>query len=291
MAPKNIVLIHGWACDETVWQETRYKLEQKHRVFTSNLPLRQSKYSYRNAVIDFIVRHGLEQVILLGWSLGSLVALQTVLQIQPKVEGLVLVSGTSRFLTDSQPKIEAKAELNAEQKTELKTESKTESKTDAKAEPETELMPSTANDMRPYQGGISPALLTRMKKRLNKDLEQTLTDFYNLMFSSQEQEKGLAEEIILKHLNQGRKWELAEAQAGLDFLQETDVRAELKAITCPTLLLHGEEDNICPIAGAWFMQKNIPSAQLISYPLVGHIPFLTNAKDFHQALEEWLAVV
>lgn len=220
-----------------------------------------------------------------------MVALQTALQIQSKAEGLVLVSGTSRFLTDSQPKTKPKpeprkAELNTERKSKLNTETKAE----LNAEPETEQTTSAAF-MGIYQGGISPALLTRMKKRLNKDQEQTVADFYQTMFSSQEREQGLAEEIILNHLNQGRKWDLAEAQAGLDFLKKTDVRAELKAITCPTLLLHGEADNICPLAGARFMQENIPSAQLVSYPLAGHIPFLTIAKDFHQALEEWLAVV
>jgi pimeloyl-[acyl-carrier protein] methyl ester esterase len=127
-----------------------------------------------------------------------------------------------------------------------------------------------------------------MKKRLIKNREQTITDFYKLMFSPQEEAQGLAGEIIGSALSRGRTWDLIEAQAGLDFLAEADVRAELKRITCPTLLIHGEQDEICPIGGAEFIQRQIPCAQLISYPWVGHIPFLTNFKDFHRALERWL---
>lgn len=248
MEVQNIVLIHGWTSDESIWQDTQDYLDQRYRVYTLNLPIAKTLYSYRDAVIELIEQNGLDQVILVGWSMGALVAIQLAHQLSHKVQGLVLVSGTSRFLADSQ-------------------------------------LTSTVA----YMGGIPAALIVRMKRRLRKNYEQTITDFYKLMFSPQELAQGLAGEIIASDLRRGRTWELIEAQDGLDFLAEADVREELKEITCPTLLIHGERDEVCPIGGAEFIQRQIPCAQLIIYPGVGHIPFLTNFEVFHRALEGWLA--
>lgn len=254
MALQNIVLIHGWSSDENIWQETKNYLEQRYRLYTLNLPIAKTMHSYRDAVLELIERKDLAQVILVGWSMGALIAIQVAHLLPHKVQGLVLVSGTSRFL--------AKYE-HLEQGSVTSTEA--------------------------YMGGIPAALIVRMKKRLSKNCEQTITNFNKLMFSPQEQAQKLAGEIIARVLSRGRTWDLIEAQAGLDFLAETDVRAELKGITCPTLLLHGEQDEICPIGGAKFIQRQIPCSQLVSYPGVGHIPFLTNFEGFHRALETWLA--
>ena len=267
MAVQNIVLIHGWASDESIWQETQNYLDQRYRVYTLNLPIAKNIYSYRDAVIELIEQNDLDQVILVGWSMGTLVAIQVAHQLPHKVQGLLLVSGTSRFLADAQSGI---PELGSENTVKYESFEK-ENVTEA------------------YMGGIPAALIVRMKKRLSKNCEQTITDFYKLMFSNQEQAQGLAGEIIAKDLSRRRTCDLIEAQAGLDFLAEADVRAVLKGITCPTLLLHGEQDEICSIGGAEFIQRQIPCAQLIIYPGVGHIPFLTNFEGFHRALEGWLA--
>lgn len=268
MAVQNIVLIHGWASDESIWQETRTYLEPKHRVYTLNLPLMKHKYSYRDAVIELIEQKGLAQVILVGWSMGALIAIQVAHQLIHKVQGLVLVSGTSRFVRDTQSEL---AVLDSEKFL------------------ENEIYAQNSGPLiKLYPGGVQAALVMRMKKRLSKNVEQTLTDFYQLMFSDQEKAQGLDKNVIDSYLGQGRNWDIIEAQTGLDFLGEADVRAELKAITCPTLILHGEQDEICPIGGALFIQEQIPSARLVSYFEVGHIPFLTNFAGFHIDLEEWL---
>lgn len=269
MAVQNIVLIHGWTSDESIWQETQNYLGQRYHVYTLNLPIAKNIHTYRDAVIELIEQNGLDQVILVGWSMGALVGIQVAHQLPHKVQGLVLVSGTSRFLADSQSGIPELGSKNTVKYENFEQESVT--LTEA------------------YMGGIPATLIARMKKRLSNNCEQTTTNFYKLMFSSQEQAQGLAGKIIARDLSRGRTWELNEAQAGLDFLAEADVRAELKGITCPTLLLHGEQDEICPIGGAKFIQRQIPCAQLIIYPGVGHIPFLTIFEGFHRALEGWLA--
>ena len=71
-------------------------------------------------------------------------------------------------------------------------------------------------------------MIVRMKKRVYKNCEQTITDFYKLMFSTQERAQVLAGEINIEDLSRGRTWDLIEAQAGLDFLAEADVQAVLQ---------------------------------------------------------------
>lgn len=38
------------------------------------------------------------------------------------------------------------------------------------------------------------------------------------------------------------------------------------------------------------MRYKMPCGQLVSYPGVGHIPFLTNFEGFQRVLEGWLAI-
>lgn len=49
-------------------------------------------------------------------------------------------------------------------------------------------------------------------------------------------------------------------------------REGLAAITAPTLILHGEEDNLVPVAGATKFNEAITGSQAIIYPHVGHVP-------------------
>lgn len=215
-------------------------------------------------MIELIEQKGLTRVVLVGWSMGSLVAIQVANSLLHKVQGLVLVSGTSKFLAETQtPVLSSGASLK---------------NTDFEN-----------NEL--YQGGIPSVLVTKMKKRLSKNPERTLNDFYKQMFSSKEQVQGLDDKIMDNYLSRGRIWDLLEAQSGLDFLIEADVRAYLHNITCPTLVFHGEEDNLCPLEGANFIERQLPCAQLVSFPGGGHIPFLTEFRNFHQALEEWLSVL
>jgi len=235
---KTIVLIHGWACDESIWQETKRYLDPKCRLYTINLSIMKTMHSYREAVIELIEQKGLDHVVLVGWSMGSLVAIQVASYLPHIVEGLILVSATSKFTS-----------------------------------------------------GIPPIVVTKMKKRLSKNPEKTVHDFYKLMFSSKEQALGLDDKIIDNYLSRRGIGDLQEDQFGLDFLLDVDVQEYLQHITCPALLLHGEEDSICPLEGAKFIERQLPCAQLVSYPGVGHIPFLTEFRKFHQGIEEWLAVL
>lgn len=66
---------------------------------------------------------------------------------------------------------------------------------------------------------------------------------------------------------------MAQALAGRDWLQPHGERfADLKAITVPTLVANGTLDVMLPTINSFYLQQNIPNAQLIVYPDAGHAP-------------------
>ena len=64
-------------------------------------------------------------------------------------------------------------------------------------------------------------------------------------------------------------------QLGLDYLIETDMREELKEIKVPILLIHGEQDVICPLSAARSMTENSGS-ELKVVSEAGHALCVTN---------------
>ncbi|MCB0014990.1 MAG: alpha/beta hydrolase [Anaerolineales bacterium] len=54
-----------------------------------------------------------------------------------------------------------------------------------------------------------------------------------------------------------------------------DLRAELPAISQPTLIIHGDADAIVPVAAARHLAQAIPNTRLTILPGAGHVPTLT----------------
>ncbi|NCC52705.1 MAG: alpha/beta fold hydrolase [Spartobacteria bacterium] len=49
-------------------------------------------------------------------------------------------------------------------------------------------------------------------------------------------------------------------QAGLKYLETTDIRGDVAAITTPTLLIHGEDDTIIPLEAGHWLHRHIPNS-------------------------------
>jgi pimeloyl-[acyl-carrier protein] methyl ester esterase len=223
MPKQDFILIHGWGTDAAIWTKTQEYLQKEHRVFALTLPQAINLDTYWQAVLQLIKKQDLQQVVLLGWSMGSLVALQTAKRCPEKIKALVLVSSTGKFAAESPEK----------------------------ASPQN------------YPGGIPAALVHRMEKRLIKNPSATFHDFYRLMFSPMEKSAGMDRMIMEKYLLPGQQWSVEPAIAGLKFLLACDTRGDLAEITCPVLLIHGAEDAICPLAGALFLADKLKGQMVI----------------------------
>ncbi|ANB61045.1 alpha/beta fold hydrolase [Anoxybacteroides amylolyticum] len=169
--------------------------------------------------------------LLIGWSLGTLVALEMAHAFPERVTKLVLISGTSRFVAD--------------------------------------------ND---YPSGWHSRIVERMKKQLKKHPEETLTSFGSSLWA--EGETGDISEVMHRD-------RLEELTIGLDYLVTADARPWLSQLHMPVLLLHGENDGICPPEAARYIAERVPNAKFVLLPNTGHVPFWTKTRECTYSIRTW----
>ncbi len=67
-----------------------------------------------------------------------------------------------------------------------------------------------------------------------------------------------------------------------------DQNSTLDRISCPTLILCGEQDLITPLADSENLFKNIKKSSIVKIPKAGHLSNLENPQYFNQAIENFL---
>ncbi|MDR4983223.1 alpha/beta hydrolase [Bacillus cereus] len=219
MKEPKIIFIPGWGMEEGVWTLVLpyFKGYSVQCIDWRNV---KEKSEFAGRTIE--VAHD-ENVILVGWSLGALAAVQAYKKI--KAKGIVIIGGTAKFTNTSD-----------------------------------------------YTSGWNSLHVERMKKNLMKKKEDTLKRFYENMFTKNELKENTSfEEIALNFKGDS----IQSLQLGLDYLIETDVRNELTNVKVPLLLLHGEQDVICPVSAAHSMAENT-NATLKVVSEAGHALCVTN---------------
>jgi pimeloyl-ACP methyl ester carboxylesterase len=63
----------------------------------------------------------------------------------------------------------------------------------------------------------------------------------------------------------------------------------LARITCPTLVIVGDQDQIVPFGEGQRMAQTIKGARLVRIPGAGHLPNLENPAAFNSALSSFFA--
>lgn len=138
--------------------------------------------------------------------------------------------------------------------------------------------------------GLAPEVLAGFADSLGADYRATLLRFLSL----QARGGDAAREVI------GRLRERVFARgepnpetlaAGLGLLREVDLRREAGQIGCPTLIVHGAYDNLCPSAAADWLAGTIPNARLALHPRAAHAPFLSHPDWFVDQLKEFIDAV
>lgn len=73
--------------------------------------------------------------------------------------------------------------------------------------------------------------------------------------------------------------------------ERPDSTATLEAINVPTLIIHGQDDQIIPLQEAKAMHAAIQNSQLEIIPESGHLPNLEQADLFNQSVRRFLAAM
>jgi 3-oxoadipate enol-lactonase len=69
-----------------------------------------------------------------------------------------------------------------------------------------------------------------------------------------------------------------------------DSTPDLAALDVPVLILHGQEDQLIPLAEAEAMAAALPRAKLVVVPGAGHLPNLEQPEIFNDAVREFLEI-
>ena len=127
-----------------------------------------------------------------------------------------------------------------------------------------------------------------MKFQLNKNTMETLTNFYNAMFSKEEIEKECHNEFLQMAKNNFKTDSIDSLILGLDYLIQKDLRNRLENLNVPILMIHGDEDSICPLEAAIYMKNRINTSHIEVLKNTGHIPFFASANQCYDIIFKFI---
>jgi pimeloyl-[acyl-carrier protein] methyl ester esterase len=97
-----IVALHGWGMNLQVWQPIRERLSQQAQVTWIDLPGHGRSTALQMGSLDEVVEQLLPYIpnnaVIMGWSLGGIIAQALAQRLAAKVQALILVASTPRFV-------------------------------------------------------------------------------------------------------------------------------------------------------------------------------------------------
>jgi pimeloyl-[acyl-carrier protein] methyl ester esterase len=139
-----------------------------------------------------------------------------------------------------------------------------------------------------FPHGLPAVSLRRMLRLADADFNRALREFHSLLLSEEEGTPAPADEIRDLLTNQHYWPRQDAARSLLSSLAREDLREHLRSIGIPCLLMHGDQDKICPPGASAHMKDRLARAELITFTGAGHAPFLTRADHFNRALAAFI---
>ena len=122
---------------------------------------------------------------------------------------------------------------------------------------------------------------------LQADYTQTLRRFVALQMRGSERERELRLALQQRLFSHGEP-DIAALQEGLELLRASDLRAQLKQVSQPTLVIAGERDMLSPLPAATYMAHTLPDARLQIIAGAAHAPFLSHREIFVQHVMDFM---
>lgn len=195
------MFLHGFGTNPRIWKE--FSEGEKPQLEFSDLLQKAEE-----------IGQGQGKDIVIGWSMGGMLALLLAAKFPEKVKELVLISTTPKFV----------------------------------GEP----------------CGISAAILHKIRKQIRRE---GISAFHKLI-TGDLSHPGL-ENISIER-----------AEKELDELERVDLCGILPRIEAPTLIIHGDKDEICLPAAAEYLHSKIKNSKLVILPGIGHAPMAELCRQF-----------
>jgi pimeloyl-[acyl-carrier protein] methyl ester esterase len=127
-----------------------------------------------------------------------------------------------------------------------------------------------------------PALLDTFRNAVASDAKATLSRFVMLFNQGDEKARTIARS--LSPLLAGPLPDTQTLLRGLDWLENADLRQALATITQPTLVIHGDNDPLMPLAAGEALAAALPNARLLHFAGAAHAPFIAAPATFVAAV-------
>ena len=138
-----------------------------------------------------------------------------------------------------------------------------------------------------WDQGMAPDVLAGFAGDLARDYRATLLRFLSLQARGGDAAREVVGRLRQSVYSRGEP-DPAVLAAGLRLLAETDLRATANRVACPTLIVHGGRDTLCPPGAAQWLAECLPDASLALHPHAAHAPFLSHPDWFRETLAEFL---
>ncbi len=242
-----LVLLHGWAMHSGVWGPLFGHLAKRHRVHAVDLPGHGRSGPVDPFTLDGVV-DALEAtfsgdafpLVVLGWSLGGMIALRWSRVRPERIGRLVLVCTTPRFVAGTD-----------------------------------------------WPHAISAPTLSRFGDELHVAWRETVLRFLALQIKGSEHAHAVQAALRAQLFARGEPSPRVLA-AGLALLRSEDLRAEVRAIGQPALVIAGSRDTLTPAAAGAWLAAALPHARYVPIEGAAHTPFLSHPDAIAAALDRFL---
>lgn len=126
---------------------------------------------------------------------------------------------------------------------------------------------------------IEDAVLQEFARSLDEDFEATLGRFLALQVRGSAAAGATLRALRARVLEQDPP-QAAALRSGLTLLRESDLRARLSEIACPTRFIFGARDLLAPAAITGDLTRLMPMARCSVIEGAGHAPFISHADQF-----------
>ena len=138
-----------------------------------------------------------------------------------------------------------------------------------------------------YPYGLPSSEPRGLGLRLKKNHHDAMHHFIRSMFTEEEISRGCQERMV--SAESGYEYpDGSAARQSLKSLADADLRSALPGIDVPVLLVHGSDDNVCPVAAAYYMAGELPESRLVMLTGAGHAPFLTKPIEFNESIRQFI---
>jgi pimeloyl-[acyl-carrier protein] methyl ester esterase len=135
--------------------------------------------------------------------------------------------------------------------------------------------------------GMAGEVLEKFAAELEQNHAATLRRFIALQLRGSENERELLGLLRERLFSRGEP-DMGALRGGLEILRDADLRAGLREIGQPTLLIAGERDKLTPPRASHYMAQVMSSARLVEVQGAAHAPFLSHPEIFVGVVNNFL---